>query len=263
MVSGGITVAIVLGSIALAEGPSVAASSAAPRDEIRAVLAKEGYPWYDGATDRVKPVLPWPDLHYTPGDRVKRFGEWLGDGLRGVARWLRWMNRFRIPWIGGFGDLIAIGLVMLLLTLVLVGLLELLRRYRPLGGDAVSKAALRAGSAQRIEGLPAGVRLDAADPWSEALRLRSRGDYSAAIIHLFGHQLLTLERLRQVRLVPGRTGRQLVRSVGDRQLRGLVEPTLRLFEAVYYGHRAISVEAFDAVWSRAEAFERLAAGDIR
>ena len=122
-------------------------------------------------------------------------------------------------------------------------------------------AAIRAGTAQRIEGLPAGVELDLADPFAEAARLRAGGDYSGAVIHLFAHQLLTLHRLKQVKLVPGLTGRQLVRSVGDRPLRTWVEATLRLFEAVYYGHRAPTVEAFEEVWSFAQAFERRVAAE--
>ena len=100
------------------------------------------------------------------------------------------------------------------------------------------------------------MRLGAGDPWDEARRLRGLGDYAGAVVYLFAHQLLALERARQVRLVPGRTGRQLVRSVADRALGAAVEPTLRMFEAVYYGRRAPTVEAFEAVWAQVGAFER-------
>ena len=64
-----------------------------------------------------------------------------------------------------------------------------------------------------------------------------------------------MHRRKRLRLVPGRTGRQLVRSVADRELRLCVEPTLRLFELVYYGHRAPSAEAFEAVWALALQFQ--------
>src|SRR5262249_15502550 len=54
----------------------------------------------------------------------------------------------------------------------------------------------------------------------------------------------------------GRTGRQYVRSVADPALRAVVEPTLRLFETVYYGRRVPSAEAFEAVWTLAEGWQR-------
>jgi hypothetical protein len=220
---------------------------------VRPALARQGYPWYDAAADRVKPVLPSPDFQ---GGSWKKFGDWLNKVSQPVQRWFRGLNGWRLPFIGGLGDLVAVGLALLLLTLVLVGLLELLRRYRPPAVESEAVGGSLAGRAQRIEGLPAGVRLDAGDPWAEAQRLRARGDYAGAVVYLFAHQLLSLQRLRQIRLIPGRTGRQLVRSVADRGLRAGVDPTLRLFEAVYYGHKVPSREAFEDVWSQAESFER-------
>ncbi len=247
--------------------PAPTDPSPAPAPEpIRSVFKGEAFPWYDADAGRVKPVLPlevrfaWLDGLVS---RINRFFGWIGDRLSAVAGWFRWMNGWRMPGVGGVGDVLMIGLAMLFLTVVLVVLLELLRRYRPPAGqDAALTASIRAGSAQRIEGLPAGVRLDSADPWAEAQRLRARGDYAGAVVYLFAHQLLCLDRLKQLRLVPGRTGRQLVRAVGDRQLRVMVEPTLGLFEGFYYGHRVPSAEAFEAVWSLALQFQsRLVAAE--
>jgi hypothetical protein len=225
----------------------------------RNVLRGEKFPWYDAKAERVVPLLPWPDLHF---QWLTDLGNWLKHRLQALGRWFRWLNQWRIPWVNfGAGDLVAVGLALLFLTLVLVFLLEMFRRYRPVLDEAAGArgAAIRAGTARRIEGLPAGVGLDLSDPWSEAQRLRALGDYANAVIYLFAHQLLALERVKQVRLVPGRTGRQLVRAVADRELRRRVEPTLRLFEAVYYGHRAPSAEAFEAVWALAQEFEGLLA----
>jgi hypothetical protein len=224
-------------------GPGPAGS-----EPVRSAIERGRFPWYDAGTDRVRPVLPQPDLE----GFWKRIGDWF-------ERRFRRLNRWRVPGVGGMGDVLMVGLALLFFTLVLVGLLELLRRYRATGEGAGLGVTIRAGGARWVEGMPAGVRLDAADPWAEAQRLRALGDYAGAVVHLFAHQLLALERVRQLRLVPGRTGRQLVRSVGDRALRATVEPTLRLFEAVYYGHRAPTAEAFEAVWVQAEAFERLLA----
>ena len=97
---------------------------------------------------------------------------------------------------------------------------------------------------------------ESSDPWEEAIRRRGRGDLAGAVVCLFAHQLLTLSRLGLVRLAPGRTGRQLLGAVADAEFRALVRPTLRLFEAVYYGHRTPSAEEFAAVWAGVEAFQR-------
>ena len=252
--------AFALWAILAAPGPSAVPTPApAASEPVRTVLKDEGFPWYDASAGRVKPILPW-EIRIAWLDRVI---DWVWERLKAIGRWFRWLNGWRVPGVGGGGDLIMIGLAMLLLTVVLVVLLELLRRYRPLSDqEAARLAVIRAGSARRIEGLPAGVRLDAGDPWIEAQRLRERGDYAGAVVYLFAHQLVCLDRLKQLRLVPGRTGRQLVRAVGDRQLRGLVEPTLRLFEGFYYGHRVPSAEAFEAVWVLAVQFQsRLSAAE--
>ena len=67
--------------------------------------------------------------------------------------------------------------------------------------------------------MPAGVGMDVSDPWAETLRLRREGDYAGAVVYLFAHQLLTLNRLDKLRLTPGKTGRQLVRSVKEKPWR--------------------------------------------
>jgi hypothetical protein len=245
---------------ATATDPPGTGPSPAAVESVRSAVGRGDYPWYEPASDRVRPVLPWPDFDSGPW---KRFSDRLAGVFRTIGGWFRWLNRWRVPGVAGLGDVVAIGLVLLVLTVVLVGLLELLRRYRPLIGKASDpRVTVQAGREHRIEGLPAGVRLDGVDPWAEARRRRAVGDYAGAVIYLFAHQLLALERVRQLRLVPGRTGRQLVRSVPDRPLRATVEPTLRLFEQVYYGHRAPTAEAFEAVWAQAEAFERLLAARV-
>lgn len=241
-------------SLMSASDASPGARLAATTPQTRPILQKEGLPWYDAKADRIQPLLSWPDLGggvFKPvRDWFSRVFERIRSALRTVGSWLRWMNRWRIPGIGGLGDLVAVGLAVLALTLVVVGLLELLRRYRPIGGDTTAtRARTLRGGAQRIEGLPAGFGFDAADPWAEAQRRRAAGDLAGAVIYLFAHQLLILERLKQIRLIPGRTGRQLVRSVNDRGVRAAVEPTLRLFEAVYYGQRTPEVDAFESAWA--------------
>ena len=221
--------------------------------EIRSVFAEKEFRWYDAPQDKVVPILSWPDFDT---GWLKKIGDWFNGLGRPFRGWFRWLNGWRIPYVGGMGDLIVIGLALLFLTLLLVGLLELLRRYRPTPLDLSRRPVVHVGAATSIEGLPAGVRIAAGDPWEEALKLRARGDFAGAVIYLFAHQLVCLERLKQIRFVRGKTARQLIRTVTDNTLRNGVEPTLKLFELVYYGHRVPSLDAFESVWVLAEQFER-------
>ncbi len=240
--------------------PSADKAAPAPA-AIGPILEREGYPWYDAKTGKLLPVLSWPD--YDTG-WLKTIGEWISRPFEILREWFRYLNFWRLPFnLAGVGDLIAIGLVMLVLTALMVGLLELLRRYRPVSADLRAAAGpIAPGSAQRIDGMPAGVGMDVSNPWAEAVRRRKLGDFAGAVVYLFAHQLLTLDRLNKIRLTPGKTGRQLVRSVREKPWRDPVEPTLRLFEAVYYGHQEITADAFEGVWSLAELFERRASGEV-
>ncbi len=209
-----------------------------PDRAVPSALAKGKYPWYDARGDAFKPVWPPREPNLDWLDRMPKFGN-----------------------IGSIGELITIGLAMFALAVFLVVLVELWRRHRPVEAPSGARLVSRLGSAGRVEGLPKGVSTGPDEPWDEAQRRRDRGDYAGAVISLFAHQLLTLDRLRLIRLVPGRTGRQLIGTIMDPQWRDLVAPTLRLFESVYYGRRTPTREAFEAVWTSAEAFERrVAAG---
>jgi hypothetical protein len=229
----GLTASLALAAVAAAEPPLISAGG--PPPPVRSALEKGSYPWYDAKADAVKPV--WPPR------------EWNLDWL---DRWLRGKD---LDLAARAGDWVAIVLAMLGMLILLAVLGQLWRLYRP--GAAETLASARGpGTASRIEGLPEGLRPETHDPWAEAVRYRAQGDYARAVVCLFAHQLLTLDRLRQIRLVPGRTGRQLVRAIADGEFRAWLDPTLRLFEAVYYGHRTPTAEAFEPVWAAAEAFQR-------
>jgi len=201
-------------------------------DPAASALARGDYPWYDAKADALKPVKP-PSL-------VPKAPQSPGPGNNLVQT-------------------VIFALVALVLT-ALVGAVAWAYHQRLLADDLpLSPRRGPARAVARSGPLPAGLDAGSADPLAEAARLRAAGDYAAAVVRLFAHQLLTLDRLRLARLAPGRTGRQVVRSVANRSVRALVEPTLRLFEEVYYGHAAPAVDAFEAAWTRAQELERLIA----
>ena len=200
-------------------------------DPAASALSRGEYPWYDAKADALKPVRP--------------------------------PARLETPAPSGPGSDLAQMVIFALVALVLAGLIAGLvwAFHRNLLAEDVPGAPRRgpARGVARSGPLPAGLDAGDADPLAEAARLRAAGDHAGAVVRLFAHQLLTLDRLRLARLAPGRTGRQVVRSVPRADVRSLVEPTLRLFEAVYYGHTPPPVDAFEAAWARAQDLERLVA----
>jgi len=221
-------------AIAMAVTTPTAAPAAEAADRaVKEALGRGGYPWYDAGEDAFRPVRP-PPIATKPSP----------SGGRPRT---------------GFGALMLADvfqfLVFLLLTAGLFALVFFLarswRRYlenEPLLGPSRGPA--------RVEGqagpLPAGLAADEADPLGAARRLRAAGRRGEAVVLLFTYLMRTLAGAGLVRLAPGKTGRQLVRSVADAELRGLAEPSLRLFEAVYYGHREPEPEPFEAAWATAE-----------
>ncbi|MFI5455158.1 MAG: DUF4129 domain-containing protein [Isosphaerales bacterium] len=257
--------AIAVALLGLGIGTSGRADDLAPRPGLRRSLAagvvdpthgakspakdalREGsYPWYDPDTDRPiwRPGRPW----------IKWLGDHLDKMFEAIDRFLRRLNFGGGRELGIAGD--SIGTVVLLASMAtfLVVLWVLWTR----GGRAAADrrgAGATLGSVARYAQLPEGIRPGGDDPWAEAVRRRAAGDFSGAVVCLFAHQLLSLAQLGLIRLGPGRTGRQYVHGVRDRELLDSVGETLLLFEEVYYGRRKPAVEAFEAVWSRAQAFE--------
>lgn len=237
-IEGPAVLALALVLVSTAALASVQAPESDPDKAIGSALSKGSFPWYDAPTDKARPFT-------LPGDpQVDR-----SSGSSSSSGGRAW----NIP-IGNMVALVGFGLGLA----VLIGLLIWFwRMYEPIDPEEASGPSKRRGEPSKIEALPEGMRggMESSDPWEEAIRRRARGDLAGAVVCLFAHQLLTLSGLGLVRLAPGKTGRQLLRSVSDAELRRLVQPTLRMFEAVYYGHRDPTPEEFARLWEQAEAFE--------
>jgi hypothetical protein len=156
----------------------------------------------------------------------------------------------------------------LLLAALLVYLVYLIARAF-LNQEVSDRVALDRGPAgadiTRVEELPVALKKPPADFLDEARRLYHRGDYAQAIVYLFSHQLLQLDRRQWVRLVKGKTNRQYLREIrrsakpSADQLAGMFEATVLLFEEVFFGKRLPPREAIDAVWSDINRFDMVVA----
>jgi hypothetical protein len=214
-----------------------------PADPVGSALGKGAFSWYDSATDQAKAIDP-PAIRERASTAGNSSPSW--------------------GWRQALGSLMSLSLFGLALAALIALMVWFWRVHQPIDQGENVGASKGTGGISRVESLPEGMRdaIASSDPWEEAVRRRDRGDLAGAVIYLFAHQLLTLSRLGLVRLAPGRTGRQLLRSVADVEFRALAQPTLRHFEVVYYGHRNPTPDEFAALWDRAEAFERRVAGGV-
>ncbi|MEW4568081.1 DUF4129 domain-containing protein [Tautonia sp. JC769] len=231
-----------------AQTPSGASADREAVEAVRRAFADRSFPWYDAQNDGFRPVTP-PRPPTLPNARAGGGGSWFdwpSLNLQDLGRLIVFV-------------LLAAGLMALILYLARTWQ----RRIEESGPSrTASKAAQVTGSASRIDALPTGLETDDADPLEAARRFRDRGDRGRAVVLLFVHQLLLLDRMGLIRLAPGRTGRQLVRSIEDRVVQGAVGRTLRMFEAVSYGHQEPDAESFEALWEEAESLEAVLASGV-
>ncbi|QDV34200.1 DUF4129 domain-containing protein [Tautonia plasticadhaerens] len=212
---------------------------------VREALSARSFPWYDAPADDFRPVMP-PAPDAPPSNPSG--GRPMFDPARLSLQEL--------------GRLIVFVLLATALTGLLLYVARTWRRRSRIEGRTIAPGPPGvAGSATRVESLPRGLEVDESEPLEAARLLRARGDRARAVVLLFAHQLLLLDRLGRIRLSPGRTGRQLVRSIEDDEIRRSVSRTLRQFEEVCYGHREPGPDAFDALWAEAEVLDaRLSPG---
>jgi hypothetical protein len=220
--------------------------------------------WYDAGSEKVVPV------HVRPV---------VDDSLNRDSRWLPQAKRVKQPETpttaggggGGGGGGAGTGLfgsgltiVNLLGWLLLVAIIAaavgalayVLSRAEvdPSIGSRSSSGGLASEPDQqtieRMKHLPAELRRTDVNLRSEAERLMNQGQYDQAIILLFGHQLLMLDRVGMLRLNRGKTNRKYIRETrasdadSARQLQG----TVSAFERSYFGGHAITQQQFAELW---------------
>jgi hypothetical protein len=223
------------------------ASVAAGRDALDRWIWE--YPWYDAETDDVRAVEVSEPWHL----KWEWFWDWL-DGLFGTGvggggsiSWLKWLI-----WSGMAAVLIV--LVYFLVRAFLIG------KGAPSGAAAHDAASEKAELKRRVEALPPGARRPS-DLLGEARWHYERGNYREAIVYLFSHQLVELDKNQLIRLAKGKTNRQYLRELGRRiPLRRLLQQTMVAFEEVFFGNYAINRPRFESIWSRLGEFEALLAG---
>lgn len=103
---------------------------------------------------------------------------------------------------------------------------------------------------ERMKHLPAELRRTDVNLRSEAERLMIAEQFDQAIILLFAHQLLLLDRVGILRLNRGKTNREYLRETHLRDVKAAerLQGTVDAFERSYFGRHAITVNEFAELW---------------
>jgi hypothetical protein len=218
--------------------------------------------WYDADSGSLVPIEVDPVLD---------------DSMNRDSRWLPKAKRVSAPSAGaaggggaggaatGGGGLLGSGLTlgnlfgwMLLIAIVAacIGLLlyALSKAEIELGSETRSRekhdATPDEQTIERMKHLPAELRRTDVNLRTEAERLMNEHQYDQAIILLFAHQLLLLDRAGLIRLNRGKTNGKYVRESRsvDRESAAWLRGTVAAFERSYFGRYEIQSDEFAELW---------------
>lgn len=199
------------------------------------------YPWYDGANDRLRKI------------RSSEF-DWNFDWFNRPTGGLSASTLKIIMW-----SIVILALLILIYALVRVYLNINQQPAFSLTAGAASGANSPEDDARRVESLPFALDARRQSLLDLARAAADAGDYSRAVVYLYSHELVELDRRHLIRLTRGKTNRQYLREVaGQRDLRQLLEQTMIAFEDAFFGNVRLTRERFERCWSQLSHFSQLA-----
>jgi hypothetical protein len=202
-------------------------------DEGGQALRDSSYPWYDPSTDELRPIK-FRDDPPPPPPKPEVESSGVGGGVLEIVAWC-------------------------VIALVVGTILFFVIRAFLLGDfTTAGAAARRAGAAApSFDALPVAAVTAKTDLLAEARRLYEEGDYAQAMVYLYSHLLLRLDRGQYLRLARGKTNRQYLRELTSRPLRDILQPAMWAFEEAFFGRHALARTRFEDQWQRLDEFHRL------
>jgi hypothetical protein len=197
------------------------------------------YPWYDAQQDALKPIT----LRPTEPRRERPMS----------APWILPSWTTTVVWV-----VLAVLLIGVAVLLVLLYRDARVKRFR-----ASAAANDQVVDADQVEALPFMASRPRGDLLGQARRYYEQGNYNEAIIYLFSHELVQLDKSGLIDLAHGKTNYQYLREVAhSQQVKLSLELTMGAFERVFFGGRTLDRASFESCWNMLGAFENLAAGSL-
>ena len=198
-------------------------------------LRRGGFPWYDAAREDLRPIEQ-------PSEAQRR--QWNGP-------------RFNLGPL--FSQIIQIAFMVLLAAAIAAIVYFLIRAFLKQERDSEASGELVKVETDetRIEELPFNVREPIRDFLEQARIHYQKGEFNDAIIYLYSHMLLHLDKNRIIRLSKGKTNRQYLVELRDRPLlSGLLEQTMVAFEDVFFGSHNLQRDDFEGCWRELDRFHQ-------
>lgn len=228
---------------------------AADTDAIEAgkkAFTSAGPPWYDADSDGLKPLK----VKETKEEERK---DWKPDGPKWTWDW-KWWPDFSVlgevmRWLGW---ILLIGLVALIIYALVRAFMEIEPPPGTLTSRQLSPEEEAIQEARRIENLPTQVKAKKGNFLDVARELYQQGKFGEAIVYLFSHRLLQLDRAGYIRLTKGKTNRQYLTEIqSSKDLQKILGQTIVPFEDVFFGHHSLTKERFEGCWNRNDQFEQI------
>jgi hypothetical protein len=200
----------------------------AGRDALRNQTAARRYPWYDSDEDRPR------RLNLPPPRAVSESASF------GLLTFLAW------------------GAVLAALAAVAILLVRAFLSEAPEGAASRGPRPGEATSIDKLDALPFPLARAAGDLLAEARRLYEQGLYGEAMVYLYSHWLVTLDRAQLIRLAKGKTNRQYLRELSARRpLASMLAAAMVAFEDFFFGNHPLDRTRFEENWRRVDEFARL------
>ena len=213
------------------------------------LVKSESFPWYNDQADALHPI----DFQPTTPPREIRNWNWDVPERRPANNF--GLGNFWSSFWDVFQIVIWVVLAILVAVAIYYGVRTATLRERSLATNVTSTDDI-AAQAKRIENLPFQVEKPLSDLLAEARRLYDSGQYGDAIVYLFSHQLVQLDKHHMIRLAKGKTNRQYLRELrSSRGMRDLLSQTMVTFEDFFFGNHAIDRQRFESCWSRLQEFD--------
>jgi len=271
---------IAMFALALAAGPAAPRAHADDPVESGGRALSDRFPWYDSDTDSLRRINVRPDNSGTnrSGSTTGSGGASGGSGSSGGGgsgsggsgggsgssgsspRSSQTMPSSSVsPAAGAAIQMVAWTVLAVVLIVIIAGLIYAFLNRESKEAEGDPQELPEEDDTKRVEALPFTVRRPSGNLLDEARRCWEAGNYSEAIIYLYSHQLVELDRHQWIQLARGKTNRQYLWELGSSStpLRNVLEQTMMAFEDVFFGKHPIDRPRFESCWSQVEPFQRL------
>jgi len=259
-----VCVAVCMAAVLLPTGASAQFTDGPEAEESgRTSLKSRAYPWYDAGKD--SGAAPDVEVHKEPYDDPQEAGNRNSTWLYEEPAPTTTAARPTMPlWLMSVLEILTWLLLFIVVAAAIGLLIWAFARFRAkpieLAGDTQPRTQDRTTDVDRVEELPVNINVDPhSDPLSEARRLFAAGDYAQAAVYLYSYKLLILDRVQHIRLMRGKTNRQYLMEVRVPALRGILKPTMVMFEDAFFGKHEITRQRCETCFNSIEPFESLIA----